>query len=376
MHTHFNCKFEGNKHNFDLYACLPSQHLHFFASEHGKGICDGEAAVIKLCIRCFFATGTTILKNLQELISLLDEHLSKCKNETRNVHSVTERKFFAIPGIKNFICLSSYSCQRHFPIVIFLKIVAGTFPSRTMDTETLKGTQNWNNFLFTHSSPNSKAVFHRTISCTCNNCLTGSLGLCEHGFAPVYQQSTLRYTEVRSKITSAKIAASITGKLDKLTEHKDVLPFYFCLGWVERRQCPGVFLMTHLPHRSKNNDTVKCHVLPPYKVLVNDFHATTVVKPNQLCNKLAQNCDCILLHASIVPVEHILEIAVERGHNTPYKSCFTKAKVESPPPHGNVYHLPPNQANCNFLDNYCEKRFVLFDDYILLDRVEEHENML
>jgi len=113
----------------------------------------------------------------------------------------------------------------------------------------------------------------------------------------------------------------------------------------------GVLDDTPSPPIKEQRQVVKCHVLPPYKVVLNDFHATTVVKPNQLCNKLAQNCDCDLLHASIVPVEHIWEIAVERGHNTPYKSCFTKAKVESPPPHGNVYHLPPNQANTTFLDN-------------------------
>jgi hypothetical protein len=71
-----------------------------------------------------------------------------------------------------------------------------------------------------------------------------------------------------------------------------------------------------------------------------------------------------------------LEIAVERGHNTPYKSCFTKAKVESPPPNGTVYHLPPTQSNTHLLDSYCEKRFYVKNDYILLDRVEDTENML
>ena len=83
-------------------------------------------------------------------------------------------------------------------------------------------------------------------------------------------------------------------------------------------------------HKSKNNDAVKCHVLAPYKVKLNDFHATTVVKQNRLCTKLADNCDCEYLHASIVPIDHILEIAVERGQNTPYTKVVSPKRRWSP----------------------------------------------
>ena len=179
------------------------------------------------------------------------------------------------------------------------------------------------------------------VTCTCNNCLTGSLGLCQHGFAPTYLQSTLKFKEIVPKITGARIVASIKGKLDRLSSHKDVLPFYFCLGWVERRQCPAVLLMTHLAHKSKNNDTVKCHVLSPYDAKVNDFHSTSVFKPNQLCPKLPNNCHCEFLHASIVGIGFIYWKLQLKGDTTPH------TKVVSPKQRWNLLHLMELSIICH-----------------------------
>ena len=64
--------------------------------------------MIKLCIRCFFSTGTSILKNLQGLVDLLLARLAKCLRETDRVHSVTERKFFAVPGVYIYIYLYTH----------------------------------------------------------------------------------------------------------------------------------------------------------------------------------------------------------------------------------------------------------------------------
>lgn len=110
------------------------------------------------------------------------------------------------------ICLH-LKVVKNFPF----RLVAGTFPSRSMDTDTVQGTQKFNNFLFSKGAAHSKAIFCRTISCTCPNCLSGALGICTHGFAPGYFQKTLRYSEVIPKISSAKNADSIKKKLDKLT---------------------------------------------------------------------------------------------------------------------------------------------------------------
>ena len=266
------------------------------------------------------------------------------------------------------ICLH-LKVVKNFPF----RLVAGTFPSQSMDTDTVQGTQKFNNFLFSKGAAHSKAIFCRTISCTCPNCLSGALGICTHGFAPGYFQKTLRYSEVIPKISSAKNADSIKKKLDKYRYHNDTLPFYCCLGWVERSQAPGVFLITHLKYNEKS---VRCHILPHFKSKLNDFHATTVLKPNHLCPKSKEKCNCQYLHAETIQHEHILEVCVEKGHNTPYKSSFAKAKVESPPPNGTVYHLSQTHFSNQYLDSYCEKRFVIFNDFMLLDRVADNENML
>jgi len=251
---------------------------------------------------------------------------------------------------------------------------AGTFPLRSMDTSTVQGTQTYNNFLFSQAAASSKSIFCRTISCTCLNCLTGALGICGHGFAPDYFQKMLSYKDVAPKINSAKNSQVIKKTLDKLRNHNDTLEFYFCLGWVERSQTPAVFLVTHLKY---NDKSIKCHVLQHYKPKLNDFHCTAVVKPNNLCPKSQNKCKCQFLHAETILHEHILDVCVEKGTNgVPFKSCFSKAKVEMQPPNGCVYHMPQTHTNNQILDSYCEKRFAIFNDFVLLAHVADNENML
>jgi len=72
------------------------QTLNYFASEHGKGICDGEEAVEKGCIDDSFGTGTSLLPSLNELVEHLTKHLSEVKSPTTHKHSVALRKFFGI----------------------------------------------------------------------------------------------------------------------------------------------------------------------------------------------------------------------------------------------------------------------------------------
>ena len=72
------------------------QTLNYFASEHGKGICDGEAAVVKSCVDSMFGTGTILLPSLPALIQLLTSQLSEVKADSKHKHSVALRKIFGI----------------------------------------------------------------------------------------------------------------------------------------------------------------------------------------------------------------------------------------------------------------------------------------
>jgi len=242
-----------------------------------------------------------------------------------------------------------------------------------MDTSTVQGTQTYNNFLFSQAAASSKSIFCRTISCTCLNCLTGALGICGHGFAPDYFQKMLSYKDVAPKINLAKNAQSIKKNLDKLRNHNDTLDFYFCLGWVERSQTPAVFLVTHLKY---NDKSIKCHVLQHYKPKLNDLQLSnpTTYAQNP---KINANASFFTLRLSCMSTFLMFTTHVEKGTNgVPFKSCFSKAKVEMQPPNGCVYHMPQTHTNNQILDSYCEKRFAIFNDFVLLAHVADNENIL
>ena len=72
--------------------------MNFFAAEHGKGVCDGEAAVIKRYIRELFGSGSVLCYHLAEIVELLRDKLTLVKQGTDNLHSISHRKFFAVPS--------------------------------------------------------------------------------------------------------------------------------------------------------------------------------------------------------------------------------------------------------------------------------------
>jgi hypothetical protein len=74
------------------------QMMNFLAAEHGKGVCDGEAAVIKRFIRDLFASGSLLVMHLAQIIDLLRAKLSFVKQGSNNLHSISHRKFFAVPS--------------------------------------------------------------------------------------------------------------------------------------------------------------------------------------------------------------------------------------------------------------------------------------
>jgi hypothetical protein len=59
-------------------------------------VCDGEAAVIKQYITSTYSSGTTILKTLHQLVDLCTAKLGTVQSDTKQLHSVTKRKFFAV----------------------------------------------------------------------------------------------------------------------------------------------------------------------------------------------------------------------------------------------------------------------------------------
>jgi hypothetical protein len=70
--------------------------MNYFASEHGKNLCDGEAAIEKSCVNSFFGTGTFLLPSLTELVEKLTSRLSEVKADSNLKHSIALRKFFGI----------------------------------------------------------------------------------------------------------------------------------------------------------------------------------------------------------------------------------------------------------------------------------------
>ena len=79
-----------------------AQVLIFFAPEHGKGPCDGESAVIKRFI-AWLMQRAEYMMTLDEIVSLLITELTVVPGDKSATHSVHERLFFAVHGMRLFI---------------------------------------------------------------------------------------------------------------------------------------------------------------------------------------------------------------------------------------------------------------------------------
>jgi hypothetical protein len=219
--------------------------------------------------------------------------------------------------------------------------------------------------MVTKASNIEGAVFYRTISCACPNCISGQFGICTNSpFVPAWEHTTIRYKQPPPKITTDfdDHEADIWNELERLRQHQHTLPWYCCLARVEKVQHPTVLLIKHL---RLNARTVKCHILPPHKPLLNDFGWTMVKKPNVVCHRFGHQCDCDLLHAVNFPIRHILEVAVEKGE---HKSLFSISRTEPPVQGNQLLNLPMSPKGNTCFDEYAKKRLELFNDFYLLER--------
>ena len=217
----------------------------------------------------------------------------------------------------------------------------GTFSERKVETINPPKSQKHNCFMVTRASPIERAVYCRylaymfdvqvqivaswkyicnlnaqthplftnsncrSISCTCNVCFLGKLGNCRNSpFVPDWEHSVLDFRPCTPLIGIAENETEMWNKLQLLHQEKDTLPFFCCLAWVGGVQHPTVLYIKHL---RLNPRTVRCHVLRPHKPVINDFGWTLVLRPNQLCNKLAADCNCNLQHAVNFEIKHKLQ---------------------------------------------------------------------
>ena len=68
--------------------------MNYFAAEHGKGLCDGEACVVKSDVKKKFTTGTLRIPSLTDIVTSLTANLSCVSNESDRLHAIKERKFY------------------------------------------------------------------------------------------------------------------------------------------------------------------------------------------------------------------------------------------------------------------------------------------
>jgi len=201
----------------------------------------------------------------------------------------------------------------------------------------------------------------RSISCTCNVCFLGKLGDCRNSpFVPDWEHSVLDFRPCTPLIGIAENETEMWNKLQLLHQQKETLPFFCCLAWVGGVQHPTVLYIKHL---RLNPRTVRCHVLRPHKPVINDFGWTLVLRPDQLCNKLAADCNCNLQHAVNFEIKHILAIAVKKLGNNLHRSLFSVCRTVKPPANNcQLIHLPMTTEGDETFDVFAKKRIKYFND--------------
>ena len=243
-------------------------------------------------------------------------------------------------------------------------LTGGTFPTRSMETLNAPKSQSYNNFMVTKDAPSENALYSRKVSCFCGVCSTGKMGPCHNSpFVPAWEESILDFVPAQPNIPLREHESEMWRQLDLLQNEAETLPSYCCLAWVENVQQPTVLLIQHL---KLNQRTVRCHILPHHKPLLNDFGYTVVCRPERLCAHLQTTCDCNLLHSVNFQVKHVLEVAVVRVDRRHHRSLFCSTKCEEAAPAGcKLIHLPATQQANECYDAYAQKRLDLFNDYYL-----------
>jgi len=193
--------------------------------------------------------------------------------------------------------------------------------------------------------------------------MLGKLHSCANsGFVSDWEETVLDFRPCTPLIGICDNEMQMWNQIHALQNEKDTLPFYCCLAWVGEVQHPTVLYIKHLRLFQR---TVRCHVLHPHKAVVNDFGWTLVLRPLQLCSKLASDCNCTLQHAQNFPLKHILAIAVSKGNNDRHRSLFAVSKSGTAPPGYQLIHLPMTKEGDEVFESFSTKRLQYFNDLFL-----------
>ena len=342
-------------------SMLLTQVLNFFAPEHGKGPCDGESAVIKRFIKWLMQRAEHMM-TLDEIVTLLTTELTVLAGDKSALHSVHERIFFSVHGMRMYIFsrpLITFLAKHVLPFFICSD---GTFP---LATEIVRGAPpmrpNLSFMAFGNPTPQqTNKIFHRMVSCACAPCIRGSLGGCLNStLVPLWSSSSLTFAPKPPLRTLQRNAADVKRKIQHLVDSRETFPFYYCLAWTPQIQHPTVLLMSHL---RLNENTVRCHVLTSHNALPNDFGHCISRQPNVLCPRLAVRCQCGGHHAENFEYQHILEVATFK-ENGVHKTHIQRLRVQERGLPFTLVDLPSNPRNESLFENYARKRLQYFNDF-------------
>ena len=207
-------------------------------------------------------------------------------------------------------------------------------------------------------SPNT--VHYRTISCPCIPCISGEVQNCQHHpFVPRWQSVLLQFEPIQEGIPHQRHLRDIRNKLVRVAMQQDTLPWFCCLGRIDRLQQPAVLLMT-ANNLNLTDTTVRCNVLKPWNAPLNAFSWTVVERPTEVCHRA--RCHCNQLHWKEFALSSILEVAVRKGRGNLFKNLVCKFTPDSP--HSvDLYHLSKTRESCESFERYSEKRLKYFNDF-------------
>jgi hypothetical protein len=183
-------------------------------------------------------------------------------------------------------------------------------------------------------------------------------------FVSNWEHSVVEFRPLPPPINQADNEREMWSLLKHLEMEKASLPFYCCLAWVGEVQHPTVLYIKHL---RLNQRTVRCHVLLPHNPVLNDFGWTLVCRPTQLCNKMENDCNCPLQHATNFPIKDILSVAISNvgDLNRPHRSLFAVSRTETAPPGCQLIYLPMTKEADEVFECFAQKRLNFFNDLIL-----------
>ena len=221
--------------------------------------------------------------------------------------------------------------------------------------------------MVTSTAPNT--VYFRTISCPCLACISGELENCTHQpFVPNWDSKQIQFTPLIQGISLARNCRDVQQKIMRVAMQQEHLPWFCCLGWIERLQQPAVLLMTS-SQLELSDTTVKCHVLKPWNPPVNEFCWTVVERPATVCPRSATRCQCNQLHWKDFQLANILEVAVKKGRGNLFKNLFCKFTPDSPYPLS-LIHMSQSKESVQCFQRYSDKRLRYHNDFFLVESTE------